>query len=145
MLHVTLPQCQNKPSVSPSWQWTISSYHRHLSSKILPYMDRLVCHWFILHSKIFSLFILHLVQLSSKLFHLHFHSSLCLKILTIIFISKSMYIRCLFSSNKSKNSLPSLRLHSTSVSYSHLRYWSSYRPSAVEITPSQLSLHFCSS
>ena len=39
--------------------------------------------------KKFILFILHLVQFSSELFHLHFHSSLCLKISTTIFISKT--------------------------------------------------------
>ena len=45
------------------------------------------------------------MQLSSELFHLHFRSSLCLKILTTIFISKSMYIKHLFSSNKKRRTV----------------------------------------
>ena len=145
MLHITLSQCRNKLSVSPLWQRTISSYHRCLSSKILPYMDRLVRHWFVLHSKFsfntikIQLIHLHLVQPSSELFHLHFCSSLCLKILTTIFISTSMYIKCLFSSNKSENRLPSLRLRRTSVSDSRLRYRLSYCPSAVVIVQSTQS------
>ena len=44
-----------------------------------------------------------------------------------------LYIKHLLNSNKSKNSLPSLRLCSTLVFYSRLRYRSSYRPSAVKI------------
>ena len=48
----------------------------------------------------FSLFILHLVQLSSKLFHLHFRYSLCLKNFNYHIYLKNMYIKCLFSSNK---------------------------------------------
>ena len=106
MSHVTLLQCWNKLSTSPSWQWTISSYHRCLSSKILLYMDRIDRHWFVLHSKI--LFNTVKIQL--------IHSTPCatffqIVLLTFLFFPlfenfdyhiylKNMYIKRLFSSNK---------------------------------------------
>ena len=104
--HITLPQCQNKPSVSPSWQRTISSYHRHHQSKILLYMGQIVRHWFVLHSKI--LFNTAKIQL--------IHSAPCTTFFQIVSLTfsffplfenfnyhiylKNMYIKCLFSSNK---------------------------------------------
>ena len=104
--HVTLLQCRNKPSTSPSRQWTISSYPRCLLSKILLYMDRIVRHWFVLHSKIsfntVKIQLIHptpwatffqIVSLTFSFFPLfeNFNYHIYLK---------NMYIKCLFSSNK---------------------------------------------
>ena len=106
--HVTLLQCRIKPSTSPSQQRTISSYHRRLLSKILLYMGRIVRHWFILHSKIsFNSVKIQLI-----------HSAPCAMFFQIVSLTfsffplfenfnyyiypKNMYIKCLFSSNKTE-------------------------------------------
>ena len=106
--HVTLPQCQNKPSASPSRQRTISSYHRRHQSKILLYIGRIVRHWFVLHSKIsFNTVKIQLI-----------HSAPCATFFQIVSLTfsffplfenfnyhiylKNMYIKRLFSSNKIK-------------------------------------------
>ena len=134
-VHITSLQCQNRLSASPSRQWTIPSYCQHISSKILLYMDWLVHHWFVFNSKIcstsykFSLFILHLVQLSFKPFHLQFCSFLCLKTLTPIFSLKIMYIMSHLSSQKSKNHSSSTRFHIPYVSeHLHCYHFSSKLP-----------------
>ena len=104
--HVTFTQCRIKPNASPSQQRTISSYHRCLPSKILLYMGRIICHWFVLHSKIsFNSVKIQLI-----------HSAPCATFFQIVSLTfsffplfenfsyhiylKNMYIKCLFSSNK---------------------------------------------
>ena len=106
--HITLPQCRIKPSASPSQQRTISSYRRCLLSKILLYMDRIVRHWFVLHSKIsFNIVKIQLI-----------HSAPCATFFRIVSLTfsffplfenfnyhiylKNMYIKRPFSSNKIK-------------------------------------------
>ena len=104
--HVTLLQCQNKLSASPSQQRTISSYHRHHQSKILLYMDRIVRHWFVLHSKIsfntVKIQLIHSVPCATffQIVSLTFSFFPLFKNFNYHIYLKNMYIKCLFSSNK---------------------------------------------
>ena len=144
--------CRTSPSRSAESSWARHLHNNgpfhHITNTshqkyYYTYMDWIVRHWFILHSKI--LFKTIKIQL--------IHSTPCTTFFQIVSLTfsffplfenfnyhiylKNMYIKHLFSSNtaliKLKNSLPSLRLRSSSVSNLRLCHRSFCRPPVVEI------------